>query len=111
MTTTRRLPHDDTTRSSLTQDTVFVKFLAERLADARRDAERLQGEIDLLFAQIEGKRAEQAEYLRIVEMCDAGLDVTRRENRPAPELAPRQTDPALSQADPRAVPAQAIGDK
>ena len=108
---TRRLPTDDTARPSLAQDTVFIKFLAERRADAQRDAERLQGEIDLLTAQIEGKRDEQTEHMRIVDMCDAGLDVTRRENRPAPELAPRQTDPALSQADPRAVPAQAIGDK
>ena len=40
--TTTRLPPDDTTRAALTQDTVFIKFLAERLADSRRDAERLQ---------------------------------------------------------------------
>lgn len=83
---TRHLPTDDTARPSLAQDTVFIKFLAERRADAQRDAERLQGEIDLLTAQIEGKRDEQTEHMRIVAACTAGLEVANRENRPAPEL-------------------------
>lgn len=77
---------DSTTRENLAQDQEFLRFLQERKADAQRDADRLQSEIETLMCQVDSKRREQAEHLNIVMACDGGL---AKQTRPAPSLTPR----------------------
>ncbi len=82
---TRRMLND-TSREALAQDVEFNRFLQERSADAQRDADRLQSEIETLMMQLDSKRREQGEHLNIVEACQGGLS---RTTRPAPKLVPK----------------------
>lgn len=86
---------EGTTRESLQQDVEFLRFLAERQADAQRDADRCQTEVDTWMEMIDSKRREQAENLRIVEACVAGLAINNRINRPAPQLTPKPEEPVI----------------
>ena len=88
----RRLNPPDEDRPVLSQDMEFLRFLSERQADAQRDADRCQHDIDTWMAQIDAKRTEQTEHLRIVEACTAGLAINNRAQRPAPELTTRSED-------------------
>ena len=97
---TRRLnpPNDD--RPVLSQDVEFLRFLSERQADAQRDADRCQHDIETWLAQIDSKRAEQSEHLRIVEACTAGIGITTRANRPAPEITTSRLEEEVHAPDP-----------
>lgn len=84
---TQQRPPD--TRPSVPQDLAFQRFLTERRADAQRDADRLQSEIDQLLEQVDSKRREQAEHLNILDACEGGMTVHAKANRPAPTITTR----------------------
>lgn len=92
---TQQRPSD--TRPSVPQDQAFQRVLTERRADAQRDADRLQSEIDALLEQVDSKRREQAEHLNVVDACDRGLDVRARASRPTPQLAPHVNGSILTE--------------
>lgn len=91
----RRLNPPGEERSNLANDVEFLRFLEQRKADAQRECDRLQSEIETHLEQVTAKRQEQGEYMTIVEACAAGLGVTDRSNRPAPTLTQREPDPPV----------------
>ncbi len=84
----RRLNPPGEERSNLANDVEFLRFLEQRKADAQRESDRLQSEIETHLEQVSAKQREQGEYLTIVDACTAGLGVADRSNRPAPTLSP-----------------------
>lgn len=88
--TTFNQPTADSRASLLRQDIEFMRYMTERRADAEREADRCQHEIDTMMASIEAKRLEQDEYLRIVDACSAAGAVI--EGRPAPKLTGKKEE-------------------
>lgn len=90
----RRLNAPTEERSSLAQDVEFLRFLTERLADAKRDSDRCQNDIDTWMEQIESKRREQSEHMRIIDACQAGIGINDRSLRPAPQILEHEMEKA-----------------
>lgn len=90
----RRINASTEDRPALQQDVEFIRFLTERLADAQRDADRCQSDIDTWMAQIDSKRREQAEHLKIAEACTAGIGINDRSLRPAPQILEHEMEKA-----------------